>query len=188
MSAAWRELDLADVGYPLARLAADGSCVISKPPETGGRVDTTTVAEQLVYEIGDPRAYLTPDVTVDFTTVQLTMLGPDEVRVTGATGRAPTDGYKVSLAYEDGFTASGMLLIYGLDCVEKARAIAEMIRTRLDRAGARRASSTSNAWARTNRSPARIRRRATYGKRCCESPWPTTTNEPSSGSPARLRR
>jgi acyclic terpene utilization AtuA family protein len=131
----WQDLNLADVGYPIAGLEADGSCVITKPEGTGGSVNRHTVAEQLVYEMADPRHYLTPDVDVDFTTVELKEVGHDRVAVRGATGGAASDTYKVSLAYENGYTASGMLLVYGEDCVEKARACGDLVRRRVERAG-----------------------------------------------------
>jgi hypothetical protein len=135
LHAGWQELNLADIGYPIAEVERDGSCVITKPDGTGGAVNRHTVAEQLVYEIGDPAHYLTPDVDVDFTTVELSEAGSDRVLVRGATGRKAPDQYKVSLAYHDGYTASGQLLIYGRDCLSKARACAEMIRRRLVAAG-----------------------------------------------------
>lgn len=131
----WQSLDLANVGYPIAELAADGSCVITKPGGTGGRVTRATVVEQLVYEIGDPAHYLTPDVDCDFTTVEVEEIAADRVAVRGATGRPAPDDYKVSLAYHDGYAASGQLLIYGSDCVEKARACGEMILARVANAG-----------------------------------------------------
>ena len=131
----WQDLDLANVGYPIAELNADGSCVITKPDATGGIVNRATVIEQLVYEIGDPAHYLTPDVDLDFTTVEAEASGPNRVSVRGATGRPPTDTYKVSLAYEAGFSASGQLLVYGSDCIEKAQACGEMILRRVERAG-----------------------------------------------------
>ncbi len=109
--------------------------MLTKTPGTSGAVTTATAAAQLVYEIGDPRAYLTPDVSVDFTTVELEQVSADRVRVHGATGRAATDSYKVSLAYADGFTSTGQLVVYGPDCVSKARAIAGMIETRVQNAG-----------------------------------------------------
>ncbi len=131
----WAELNLADVGYPIAELERDGSCVITKPADSGGAVNRRTVAEQLVYEIGDPAHYLTPDVDVDFTTVELAEAGENRIAVRGATGRPPPEAYKVSLAYHDGYTATGQLLVYGNDCVLKAHACGEMIRRRLARAG-----------------------------------------------------
>ncbi len=131
----WQHLDLANVGYPIAELADDGSCVITKPPGTGGEVSRETVIEQLLYEIGDPAHYLTPDVDVDFTTVDVSECGPDRVLVRGATGRPAPENYKVSLAYRAGFSASGQLLVYGADATAKAQACAEMILSRLATAG-----------------------------------------------------
>jgi hypothetical protein len=98
-------------------------------------VNWGTVIEQLVYEIGDPAHYLTPDVDLNFTTVEVEQCGANRVAVRGATGRAPTDSYKVSLAYDVGYAANGQLLVYGHDCVEKARACGEMILRRVERAG-----------------------------------------------------
>jgi len=134
-SALWPEYDLTDVGYPIAELSADGSCVITKPPGTGGVVNRATAAQQLVYEIGDPSSYLTPDVACDFTTVRLQELAADRVQVSGATGRPAPDSLKVSLAYRDGFLASGQLLVYGADCVRKAQATGQMILDRVAAAG-----------------------------------------------------
>ena len=131
----WQKLDLVNVGYPIAEINDDGSCIITKPKGTGGAVNRNTVIEQLVYEIGDPAHYLTPDVDVDFTTVDVKDTGSDRVAVQGATGRAAPDSYKVSLAYSAGFTASGILLVYGDDCVQKARACGEVILKRVARAG-----------------------------------------------------
>lgn len=131
----WNEIDLNTVGYPIAELSDDGTCVITKPAGSGGRVNRETVIEQLVYEIGDPAHYLTPDVDVDFTTVEVTETGPDRVRVSGATGRPATGTYKVSLAYQAGYTASGQLLVYGPDCVAKARACGEIVLARCRVAG-----------------------------------------------------
>ena len=126
----WQQYDLADVGYPIAELSSDGSSVITKPPGTGGAVNRRTVVEQLVYEIGDPQHYLTPDVDCDFTSVEVAEVGPDRVVVKNAFGRPATDTYKVSMAYRDGWMASGQLLVYGLDCVEKAKVCSEIIRHR----------------------------------------------------------
>lgn len=133
----WSELALGNVGYPIAELAQDGSCVITKPPGTGGRVDRATVAEQLVYEIGDPARYLTPDVAVDFTRVTLEEIGPDRVRVLGAQGQPAPETLKVSLAYRAGFTAAGQLVVYGREAVAKARACAEAVWQKLAAAGCR---------------------------------------------------
>jgi hypothetical protein len=131
----WQHLDLANVGYPIAELEADGTATITKPSGTGGAVNRHTIAEQLVYEIGDPAHYLTPDVDVDFTKVEITETGPDRVLVSGATGRPAPESLKVSLAYRAGFTASGQLLVYGTDCVAKARACGQMILDRVAAAG-----------------------------------------------------
>jgi hypothetical protein len=131
----WREVDLADVGYPIAELEADGNSVITKPERSGGTVNRETVAEQLLYEIGDPAHYLTPDVDVDFTTVEIEPLARDRVRIRGATGRAAPERYKVSLAYRDGYLATGQMLVYDRKPVEKARACAEIILARLKAAG-----------------------------------------------------
>ncbi len=127
----WHNLDLSNVGYPIAEINDDGSCTITKPKDTGGAVNRNTVIEQLVYEIGDPAHYLTPDVDVEFTNVEVTDSGPDRVEVHGAIGRPAPDSYKVSLSYAAGFTASGTLLVYGDDCVEKARACGGMILKRV---------------------------------------------------------
>jgi hypothetical protein len=133
----WEEAaDLADIGYPIAEIEADGTCRMTKPAGTGGAVNVETVGEQLLYEVGDPAAYLTPDVVADFTRVRLRDLGADTVAVTGARGKPATDSYKVSISYRDGFTASGTLLIFGQNAPAKARRCGEMILKRLKRAGA----------------------------------------------------
>src|SRR5262249_29650316 len=108
---------------------------ITKPPGSGGAVNRETVAEQLLYEVGDPAAYLTPDVTADFTSVKLSEEGADVVAVRGARGRPATDSYKVSIAYREGFAASGTLLICGPEAAEKARHCGQTILQRLRRAG-----------------------------------------------------
>ena len=127
--------DLANVGYPVAEIAADGSFHIDKPAGTGGAVNLETVAEQLLYEVGDPAAYLTPDVTADFTTVALAETARDVVTVTGSRGKPATDSYKVSVAYRDGFTASGTLVLLGPDAAAKGRLAGRMLLDRLKRAG-----------------------------------------------------
>lgn len=126
----WQDYSLREVGYPIAEIAADGSCVITRSKTCGGTVNRRTVVEQLVYEIGDPQHYLTPDVDCDFTTVEVAEIGPDRVAVKNASGRPATDTYKVSMAYRDGWMASGQLLVYGPDCVEKAKVCGEIIRHR----------------------------------------------------------
>jgi hypothetical protein len=133
--------DLAAVGYPLAEMEESGAFILTKPEMSGGRVNVETVSEQLLYEVGDPARYLTPDVTADFTSVCLTTTGPDRVRVETARGLPATDSYKVSIAYRDGFTASGTLLVAGPDAVDKAMRCGQMILDRLKLAGVELAHS-----------------------------------------------
>ncbi|HTU93011.1 MAG TPA: acyclic terpene utilization AtuA family protein [Gemmataceae bacterium] len=130
----WQETDLALVGYPIADIEDSGEFILTKPPGSGGAVNRETVAEQLLYEVGDPAAYLTPDVIADFTSVQLVERSRDEVRITAARGKPATDSYKVSIAYRDGWTTSSMLVIAGPDAATKARRCGEMIFERLRRA------------------------------------------------------
>ncbi|HVA48822.1 MAG TPA: acyclic terpene utilization AtuA family protein [Pirellulales bacterium] len=131
----WNEIELADVGYPIAEIAEDATCVLTKPAGSGGRVNRETVTEQLVYEIGDPAHYLTPDVDLDFTTVEVDDLGGDRVAVRGTTGRPAPEQYKVSLTYRGGYFASGQMLCYGRDAVKKARSCAAVVLARLRAAG-----------------------------------------------------
>lgn len=127
--------DLANVGYPIVDLAPDGTFVVTKPPKTGGVVRVETLTEQLLYEVGDPAAYLTPDVVADFTSVGLRQTGRDEVTVTTDRGLPATDSYKVSIAYRDGYQASGTLVILGPDAPRKAQLAGELILQRLKRIG-----------------------------------------------------
>lgn len=133
----WKSVpDYDRIGYPIAEIDPDGGVVITKPEGTGGRVGIETVSGQLVYEIGDPASYHTPDVTVDFTRVELEDLGSDRVAVRGARGRPPPDTLKVSCAYADGFSARGDLVVCGTDAAAKARAAGNIILDRLRAAGA----------------------------------------------------
>ncbi len=125
--------DLANVGYPIVDMDADGSFTVTKPAGSGGAVDLETVAEQLLYEVGDPAAYLTPDVVADFTSAELKWVGPDAVRVAVARGMPATDSYKASIAYRDGFAASGTLSILGPDAQQKALLCGDILRERLRR-------------------------------------------------------
>lgn len=129
----------ADSGYPVIECQSDGSFVVTKPPGTGGLVVPHAVAEQLVYEIGDPASYVLPDVICDFTGVEITEEGPGRVLVRGARGRAPSDRYKVSVTFRDGFRCSGLMIIIGIDAAAKAQrtgeAILERMRFLLSRAG-----------------------------------------------------
>jgi Acyclic terpene utilisation family protein AtuA len=134
----WRTIpDLADIGYPIVEAVADGSFVVTKHPKTGGRVSIASVSEQLVYEMGDPHQYITPDVIADFTTIRLEQIGPDRVRVSGIRGAPPTDKLKVSIAYRAGFKAVGTLVYAWPDALDKARAADRVLRERLDRLGLR---------------------------------------------------
>lgn len=125
--------DWADMGYPIVECRGDGTFTVTKPPGTGGLIERLAVAEQLLYEIGDPAAYLLPDVTCDFTQVRIEQETADRVIVSGARGRRPTDFYKFSGTYQDGFRSSGTMIVIGIDAVAKARRTAEAIldRTRV---------------------------------------------------------
>jgi hypothetical protein len=134
----WRNIpDLANVGYPIVEATADGAFTVTKHPGTGGRVSTQSVAEQLVYEMGDPHSYITPDVVADFTTIRLEAAGEDRVRVHGIRGREATDKLKVSIAYRAGFKAVGTLVYAWPDALEKAQLADRVLRERLDQLGLR---------------------------------------------------
>ncbi|HZN55497.1 MAG TPA: acyclic terpene utilization AtuA family protein, partial [Candidatus Polarisedimenticolaceae bacterium] len=128
----WRSIpNLAMVGYPLVEAAEDGSFVVTKHEGTGGLCTVDTVRHQLVYEMGDPRRYLTPDCVADFSSVRLVQQGPDRVRVEPVRGRPPTATYKVSISYLAGWKATGELTISGPDALEKARLCARIVWERL---------------------------------------------------------
>ncbi|MBL8958250.1 MAG: DUF1446 domain-containing protein [Gemmatimonadetes bacterium] len=132
----WQSIpDLWNVGYPIVEARADGSFEVVKHPGTGGRISVPSVTEQLVYEMGDPHSYITPDVTADFTSIQLAASGPDRVRVSGIVGRPPTDKLKVSIAYRAGFKAVGTLVYAWPDAMAKARAADEVLRRRFEMLG-----------------------------------------------------
>jgi len=132
----WRNIpDLANIGYPIAEASADGSFVIAKHPNTGGRINVQSVTEQLVYEMGDPHAYITPDVVADFTSIRVAPDGENRVRVHGITGAPPTPFLKVSIAYRAGYKAVGSLVYSWPDAMEKAQVADRVLRERLDNLG-----------------------------------------------------
>ncbi len=115
-----------DIGYPIVEVSPDGSFVVTKHPGSGGLVSVDTVREQLFYEMGNPKAYITPDVVADFSTIQLAAEGPDRVKITGVKGHEPTPLYKVSMAYADGFKSVGEIAICGPNAKKKAQAFADI--------------------------------------------------------------
>jgi len=114
-----------NIGYPIAQCRADGSFVLAKPENTGGLITPPVVAEQVLYEIGDPSAYMLPDVTADFSDVSIRQEGPDRVLVSGAKGRPPSPSYKVSATYQHGYRAVAAISIVGPNAVRKAERTAE---------------------------------------------------------------
>lgn len=136
MFSAWsKDVPLSNVGYPIAEISDDGSLVITRPHGTDGIVSTAAVAEQLIYEIGDPAHYLTPDLDADFSRVTLTQEGPDRVRVAQAGGAAAPPRLKVSMAYTDGWMVSGTLTICGANAAETAGVAGRTLLERVARAG-----------------------------------------------------
>jgi hypothetical protein len=134
--AGWQSIpNLANIGYPIAEAEPDGVCTITKHPGTGGRVSLATVKEQLVYEVGDPARYITPDVVADFTSIHLEESGPDRVRVRGARGLPRTGLLKASLNYSAGWKATGILVYSWPQALEKARCVDLIVRERLNRIG-----------------------------------------------------
>lgn len=131
----WEVPDLWNVGYPVVEAREDGSFVVTKHEGTGGMVTVETVAEQLLYEMGDPGEYITPDVVADFGTIQLQQDGPDRVLVDGIQGRPRPDQLKISATYLAGYKAWGELTVSGPRAVEKAKLAADMVWKRLERAG-----------------------------------------------------
>src|SRR5579859_102132 len=132
----WQTMpDYAGIGYPIIEAEADGTFVITKHPGTGGSVTVASVTEQLLYEIGDPRSYITPDGVADFTSISLTQQAPDRVHFSGMKGRPATEFYKVSVSYSAGFKAVGTLVYSWPDAYQKARAADQILRERFRRLG-----------------------------------------------------
>jgi acyclic terpene utilization AtuA family protein len=127
--------DLANNGFPFADVGADGSIVIGKTPGTGGRLDAMTCTEQLIYEIHDPTAYITPDCVLDITGISLEEEAADRVRVSGARARPATPTYKVNIGYSDGYIGEGEVSYGGIDAVARAKWAAEIVKERLKRQG-----------------------------------------------------
>jgi len=128
----WKRIpDMANIGYPIVEARPDGTFDLIKHPGTGGRIDVASVTEQLVYEMGDPGEYITPDGVADFTTIQLEQVGTDRVRVAGVRGKPATDKLKVSIAYFYGYKAVGTLVYVWPDALEKAQAADRILRQRL---------------------------------------------------------
>jgi hypothetical protein len=128
----WQSIpDMANIGYPIIEAEPDGVFVITKHQGTGGRVNSDVVKEQLLYELGDPKKYITPDCVADFTTIQLEDVGPDRVRVSGIRGGPRTDTLKVSISYSDGWKAIGTLVYSAPQALEKANAADQIVRERL---------------------------------------------------------
>ncbi len=134
----WRNIpDLADVGYPIVEAAPDGTFIVTKHDGTGGLVNVPSVKEQLLYEMGDPHNYITPDCIADFASIQLDDAGQNRVRVHGIQGRPATEFLKVSISYSAGYKAVGTLVYSWPDAYEKAQAADKILRARLERLGLR---------------------------------------------------
>ena len=134
--AGWEEVpDMDLIGFPIIEASPDGHLIVTKHESLGGLVDERTIKEQLVYELGDPKEYITPDVTVDFTSIQLETVGKNRVAVKNIKGIKATDQYKVSISYYDGYTCTGGLTYVWPDALKKAKKADEILRKRLDRLG-----------------------------------------------------
>lgn len=134
----WEQMqNLERIGYPVAEVSEDGSFVLTKPEGTGGAVTVRTVKEQFLYEIHDPTTYITPDVTVDFTTTRIEQVGPDRVRVSGTRGRPAPPTLKALLGYADGWMGEGYISFSWPNAYSKAKRAAEIVTRRLEMQGVR---------------------------------------------------
>jgi hypothetical protein len=132
----WQAIpNLAEIGYPIVEAEPDGTFTVTKHKGTGGRVSVASVTEQLLYEIGDPRRYITPDCVADFTSIRLEQTGENRVRCSGIKGYPATESYKVSISYSAGFKAVGSLIYAWPDAYRKAQAADQVLRRRLDLLG-----------------------------------------------------
>lgn len=124
----WREIpNMAKIGYPVIEAMPDGTFVVTKHEGTGGRVTVETVTSQLVYEMGNPASYITPDCVADFTSINLEQVGEDRVRISGIKGKPATDTYKVSISYHEGYKVLSQLTVAGPDAVDKAKLCADIV-------------------------------------------------------------
>jgi len=134
----WQSIpDMANIGYPIVEAEPDGSFVATKHRSAGGRVSMDTVKEQLLYELGDPQRYITPDCVADFTSIRLSNAGPDRVRVSGIRGGPRPPSLKLSISYANGWKAIGTLVYSWPQALEKARAADAIVRARLEKLGLR---------------------------------------------------
>jgi hypothetical protein len=132
----WQNIpDMANIGFPIVEASPDGTFIVTKHEGTGGRVNIQSVKEQLLYEMGDPHEYITPDVVADFASINLEPAGDNRVRVHSITGHPKTDFYKVSIAYTGGYKAVGTLVYSWPDALEKAQAADKILRERIDNLG-----------------------------------------------------
>jgi hypothetical protein len=128
----WQNIpNMADIGYPIVEAEPDGTFSVTKHPAAGGRVTTDSVKEQLLYELGDPQRYITPDCVADFTSIRLTASGPDRVRVSGIRGSERPPTLKLSISYSNGWKAIGTLVYSWPQALEKAQAADRIVRERL---------------------------------------------------------
>ncbi len=133
----WRDIpNMAKIGYPVIEAHSDGSFAVTKHENTGGKVSVETVTSQLVYEMGDPANYITPDCVADFTSIQLQADGEDRVKISGIKGKPATDTYKVSIAFHEGYKILGQLTVAGPDAVDKAKLCADIVFDRAKMDGA----------------------------------------------------
>ncbi|SFK67425.1 Protein of unknown function [Halogranum rubrum] len=128
----WQSIDFENLGYPIADVTSAGNITVTKPPGTGGRVTTETVAEQLIYEIGDPTAYTTPDVTADFTSPTVSQVRENAVRLSDITGTERPEQYKATIHYQNGYKLNGKLLYSRPDALEKARKATALLEQRIN--------------------------------------------------------
>lgn len=133
----WRDVqDFAHIGFPVVEAYEDGSFVVTKHDGTGGLINVESVTSQLLYELGDPARYLSPDCIADFTSIHMEQDGPDRVRVHGVKGLPPTDSFKVSMSFANGYKILTTLCISGPDAIEKAHIVSDMVFTRMKMLGA----------------------------------------------------